>query len=174
MTGFLDPQIVLEKLNLKEGQIVAEFGAGSGSFTIPLAKKVQGGRVYAIDIQQEPLSALKSKAEMERLANIEIRLGDLEEPNSTKLPENYLDFVFIPNVLFQIENKEQVLKEASRILKEGGKVVVIDWLSQSPFGPKEKCVDPEALKKIAKDLNLKLEKEFEAGKYHYGLVFVKG
>ena len=171
--AFLNPEKVLDELDLKEGEIAAEFGCGSGGFTIPLAKRLEGGRVYALDIQEEALSALKGKAELEGLANIEIRRCDLEAPEGSTLPANSLDLVLIPNVLFQVDDKEQVLKEAKRILKEGGKILIVDWLPKAPFGPKEDRISPDDLKKIAKSLNLKLEKEFKAGKYHYGLIFSK-
>ena len=173
MKEFLDPDKILDELDLKGGETVVEFGCGSGSFTLPLAKKLKGGRVYALDIQEEPLLALKGKIEMAGLSNIETKRCDIEAPEGTGLPQEFLDWVFIPNVLFQVQDKQQVLKEAKRILKKGGKILIIDWKKNVPFGPKEQRVEIEDLKKIANDLKLKLGKEFQAGEYHFGLIFEK-
>lgn len=173
MEAFLNPEKVLDELDLREGMVAAEFGCGSGGFTIPLAKRLEGGRVYGLDLQEEALSALKGKLEMEGLPNVETRRCNIEAPEGSTLPANSLDLVLIPNVLFQVDDKEQVLKEAKRLLREGGKILIVDWLPKAPFGPQNNRISPDDLKKIGKDLNLKIEKEFEAGKYHYGLIFIK-
>jgi len=76
-------------------------------------------------------------------------------------------------LLFQIEDKKRVLTEAKRVLKKGGKILVVDWLPEALQGPREGRVSPDEVKKMAEDLNLKLEKEFKAGVFHYGLVFTK-
>ena len=81
----------------------------------------------------------------------------------------------IINVLFQVKEKDIVLKEAWRMLKREGKLLVIDWKKTgAPFGPPvEMRVSKERVKKIAESLNLILLEEFEAGNYHYGLIFKK-
>ena len=67
MDNFLNPEEVLDQLDLKVNMVAAEFGCGSGGFAIPLAKKLDEGLVYAIDIQESPLSALKSMALVENI-----------------------------------------------------------------------------------------------------------
>ncbi|MBU2635256.1 class I SAM-dependent methyltransferase [Patescibacteria group bacterium] len=171
--SFLNPEEILNDFELSPDMVAAEFGCGSGGFAIPLAKRLDQGLVYAIDIQQAPLSALKSRTLVENIINIKIIRSDLEKPKGSTLSPDSLDLVFIPNVLFQIEDKTAIISEAERVLKSKGKLVVIDWLLKASQGPVEGRVSPEEVKDIAKDSGLKLEKEFEAGKYHYGLVFVK-
>ena len=171
--GFLNPEEILNQLDLKENMIAAEFGCGAGGFTIPLAKRLKEGRVYGLDVQEEMLSALKGQASLERVFNIETVRCDLEKPKGSTLKDNFLDLVLIPNLLFQVENKYAILEEAERILKKGGKILVIDWLVKASLGPKEGRVSEEKIKDIAKDLDLKLEKEFKAGDYHWGLLFEK-
>ena len=173
MEGFLNPQNVLDKLDLREDMKAADFGCGAGGFTIPLAKKLGKGKIFAFDIQEEMLSALRSRAKLEKIENIETKRCDLEEPKSTKLEDSSIDLVLVPNLLFQIDNKKAVLEEAKRILKSGGKILVLDWTPGAHLGPKESRVSEEEVKKIAKELDLKLEKAFLAGAYHYGLVFKK-
>jgi ubiquinone/menaquinone biosynthesis C-methylase UbiE len=171
MEGFLNPKEVLNKLELSGEMIVADFGSGSGGWAIPLARRLKFGKVYAIDILEEPLSALRNKAEIEKVYNIETINSNVEK--RIKLPDLSCDLVLLTNLLFQVDDKKKVLTEAKRILKKGGKILVIDWSPEAPLGPKEGRISSEEVKEIAKSLNLKLEKEFRAGIYHYGLVFIK-
>lgn len=171
--SFLDPNKVLDELELRKDMFAAEFGCGSGGFTIPLAQRLERGMVYALDIQQPPLSSLKGKALAGRIMNINIIRCDLESPDGSTLPEGKLDLALLPNVLFQVEDKNAIIKEAARVLKHGAEMLVIDWLENSPQGPSEGRVSPEEVKKISESLGLKLKKEFKAGDYHYGLIFVK-
>ena len=171
MEGFLNPNKVLNNLGLQEKMVAVDFGCGSGGWVIPLAKRLEEGKVYAIDILEEPLSALQSRAKLEKLSNIETILANAER--GTSLAANSVDLVLITNLLFQIEDKEAVFSEAKRILKKGGEILVVDWLPKVPLGPKKGRVSIDSVKKMAEDIKLKLKKEFTAGAYHYGLVFAK-
>jgi len=171
MEGFLNPQEVLKELKLKEDMVAADFGCGSGGWVIPLAKKLEEGKVYAIDILEEPLSALKAKAKLEKIINIATIKADVEK--EVNILDDNLDLVLMTNLLFECQDKKSVLSEAKRVLKKGGKILVVDWEKDALLGPKEGRVSAENVKKIAKELNLKLEKEFKAGTYHYGLILVK-
>jgi len=171
--SFLNPEEILNDFELSPDMDAAEFGCGSGGFAIPLAKRLDEGLVYAIDIQESPLSALKSRTLVENMTNIRIIRSDLEKLKGSTLSPDSLDLVLIPNVLFQVKDKSAIISEAERVLKNKGKLVIIDWLVKASQGPEKGRVSPEEVKNIAKDSGLKLEKEFEAGKYHYGLVFIK-
>jgi len=171
--GFLNPQEVINQLKLTGEEIAADFGSGSGGWTIPLAKRLKFGKVYALDILEEPLSALKSKAEVIKVYNIQTIRADIEGKEGSKLPDLSCDLVLITNLLFQVKDKNKILAEAKKVLKKNGKILIVDWLSEAPQGPKEGRVSPDEIKEIAKNLNLKLETEFRAGIYHYGLIFVK-
>ena len=173
MEGFLEPTKVLKQLKLKEKMNVADFGCGAGGWTIPLAKFLKKEKIYAFDIQEEMLSGLRSRANLENINSIETRRCDLEQPKSTGLRDNSLDFVLIPNLLFQIENKRAIIEEAKRILKKEGEMLILDWTPGAYLGPKESRVSEEEIKKIAEELDLKLKKEFKAGSYHFGLIFQK-
>lgn len=168
--AFLNPLQVLDKLELRKNFIAVDFGSGSGGWVIPLAKKLEEGKVYAIDILEGPLSALRSRAKLEKLSNIETIRSDVEK--TSKLFDNSCDLVLMTNLLFEVEDKKKVIKEGKRVLKKGGKILVVDWKKEAPFGPKEKVLAKE-VKKIAKELDLKLKREFEAGVYHWGLLLEK-
>ena len=171
MESFLNPNEVLKQLKLKESITAADFGCGSGGWVIPLAKKLEEGKIFAIDILEEPLSALRAKTKLEKIINVQTILADIEK--GVDIAENSLDLVLMTNLLFETENKKKVLEEGKRVLKPGGRILVVDWKIDAPLGPKEGRVSAEEVKKIAEEIGLKLEKEFEAGIYHYGLILVK-
>ncbi|XOB46807.1 MAG: class I SAM-dependent methyltransferase [Candidatus Nealsonbacteria bacterium] len=166
--AFLNPSRVLDMLDLKESFVAADFGSGSGGWVIPLAKRLKQGKVYAIDILEEPLSALKSKIRLEKILNIETIKSDVER--TSKLLGNSCDLVLMTNLFFEVDDKKKVMEEGKRVLKKGGKLLVVDWKEDSPLGPGKK-VSPEEIKKMAKETGLELEKEFSAGVYHWGLIF---
>lgn len=169
MNGFLNPNEILKRLKLKEEMQAADFGSGSGGWVIPLAKILEGGRVYAVDILEEPLSALRAKINLEKITNVKIIRADVEK--GVDIFEESLNLVLMTNLLFEAENKKKILDEGKKLLKRGGKILVVDWKENAPAGPKGKRVSPEEIKKAARELNLKLEKEFDAGIYHFGLIF---
>ena len=188
MAEFLKVNEVLDNLDLKDSMSGAEFGCGSALFTVALAKKLSKGRVCALDIQEEKLSALQGRLSKENINNVKTILADLEAPNGSTLKADSLDVVLIPNVLFQAENKYGMINEAVRILKKGGELLIIDWLREGPFSPRPKgarlaspgseaaksgMISPEEMKKIAESNGLSLKKEFMAGDYHYALLFSK-
>ena len=167
---FLNPEKILNEIFLKEDAVVADFGCGSGTWTIALAKILPEGKIYAIDLLDEPLSVLRSKIKLEIISNIDIIKADVER-NTRILSEN-CDLVLMTNLLFEVENKIGVFEEAKRVLKPEGKILIVDWKETSPFGP-EKKISYEEIEKIAEKLNLKIEKKFNAGTYHFGLILRK-
>ncbi len=173
MEGFLNPSEVLKQLKLKENMTAADFGSGSGGWVIPLAKILQSGFVYAIDILEEPLSALRSKMNLEKIGNVRTIRSNVENKNGSTLSGSSVDLILITNLLFQTGKREEVFEEAKRILKSGGKILVVDWKEDSSQGPIEARVSEKEVKKIAEGLGFGLEKQFEAGIYHYGLIFKK-
>lgn len=171
--SFLEPKEILEELEIRKEMIAADFGCGAGGWVLPLARRLRKGRVYALDVQEEALSALEGQAKLEEVFNIETILCNLEKPEGLKIRNDSVDLVLMTNLLFQIENKKAIFSQAGRILKKGGQILVIDWKEGSPFGPQGIRVVPEEVEELAKEVGLKLKKEFEAGDYHYGLVFTK-
>ena len=168
--AFLNPSEVLNSIDLKENFIAADFGSGSGGWVIPLAKILREGKVYAIDILEEPLSALRSKIKLEKISNIETIKSDLEK--TSKVLSGSCDLVLMTNLLFEVEDKKKTIEEGKRVLKEGGRLLIVDWKKGVPLGPTER-VSPEEIKKAAEEIDLKLEKEVDAGAYHWGLIFIK-
>lgn len=173
MEGFLNPKEVLKQLELKKEMTAADFGCGSGGWVIPLAKILEEGKVFAIDILEEPLSALNSKIKLEQISNIRIIQADVENTNGSKLLSSSCDLVLMTNLLFECDDIKIVLEEGKRVLIPGGRLLVVDWKRDNPLTKEIEKVPFEELKKIAGDIGLKLEKEFEAGDYHKALIFIK-
>ncbi len=172
MPEFVNPIQILEQIPLRSTMTAADFGCGSGGWTIPLAKKLEDGQVFAVDIQEEPLSALESRAKIQKITNIRKIIADVE----TRIPEipgSSCDLVLITDLLFEVDNKKGVFEEAKRVLKPGGKVLVVEWIPGVFLAPKERVPSKEEVRKIAEEFGFRLEKELKAGDYHFGLVFVK-
>ena len=173
MPKFINPIEVLDKLNLQDDMVVADFGCGSGGWVIPLAKRLEQGIVYAIDLQEEMLSVLESKLKVENIQNVRKILSNIEDDKDLKLSPLSCDLILMTNLLFQVEDKKQIFKQANRVLKQNGKVLVVDWNKDAILSPDQKSVSQEEVKKIAQEFNFELKKEFSAGDYHYALVFEK-
>ena len=95
MDNFLNPKKVLDQLELDKEMTAVDLGCGSGSWVLPLAEKLEDGQVAAIDILEEPLSALEGKAKQENLSNIKTILADVEK--DSKLDDESSDLVLIGN-----------------------------------------------------------------------------
>ncbi len=170
---FINPEKILNQLELREDITAADFGCGAGGWVLPLAKKLKTGRVYAIDIQEDILNALKVKQEAADLRNIKLLRADLEKDLGSLIQSGLLDLVIASNLLFQVENKEKVLAEAKRVLKGDGRLLLVDWKPEAFSGPIEGRIGPEQAQAMAEKIGFVLEKEMPAGEYHYGLLFIK-
>jgi ubiquinone/menaquinone biosynthesis C-methylase UbiE len=169
---FLDPvSIIRNHLDLKPGMAAADFGCGSGGWTIPMAKALEGGKVYAIDIQEEPLSVLRGKLRSLGIFNVETIRMDVEK-TILRLLDNSVHCVLLSNVLFQTDNKKRTLEEAKRILRPDGKILVIDWEKNASAGP-ETRISAEEVRSLADSIGLLFVEAFKAGGYHYGIIFKK-
>lgn len=171
--GFANPVENILAIGLQQGMKVADFGAGSGAYTLAAARTVGAhGKVYAVDVQKDLLTRIKNAAAQEHLENIEIVWGDFELPHGSRIADNLVDVVIISNALFQLENKSGALHEAHRILAPTGKLAVIDWCdSFSGMGPSmQDVVRKEAALELARMAGFTLLNEFAAGAHHYGLL----
>jgi len=175
--ALIDPSKIFEKIDLSAGMRVADLGCGrTGHFVFPASKVVgEKGVVYAIDIIKNILESIESRKKSEGYDNVEIVWSDLERCGLTPIPDNSLDACFIVNVLYLAKDKENFLKEAKRLIKEGGYLVLTDWDKKiGPLGPSEDMIlKKENVILIAEKLGFKLVDSFLASSYHYCLIFKK-
>ncbi len=169
---FSNPQNNINTLGVDNGMKVADLGSGSGFYSIECAKLVGNrGRVYSIDVQQDLLDKIKNSASLLGLHNVEIVWGNIEKIGGTKLREAVIDRAILSNTLFQIEEKDRdnLVLEIKRILRPGGKILVVDW-DDSDLGPKVK-VKIDKAQGLFEKAGFVTEKRFDAGDHHYGLIF---
>lgn len=174
--GFLDPDSVVRGFGVNEGMKIADFGCGAGYFTISLAGMVgPDGKVYALDVQEVALDNVMAKARAHELENIEAIRTNLEVLGGSSLPNESQDIVLLANILFQSNRKNDIIKEGVRVLKSGGKFIVIDWRKDTNgFGPPSNLrMDSEGIKTLVEKENLKFENNIDAGQFHFGLLFHK-
>ncbi len=164
MGDFLVPIKIIEKLPIKGVVRIADFGCGSGNWVIPLAKKNKDARIYAVDVLSEAISALKSRAEFERVYNIRIIRADVEK--GTGIRDNFLDLIIMSNILFQAEDKDAMIKEAHRTLKEKGKLLIVDWALEEDFA------EEKVGEKTAK-VGFQFIKNLDAGNQHFAKYYEK-
>jgi len=170
---FADPQRVLAQIGLEPGMVLADFGAGSGAYALAAARILgESGRVYAIDVQKDLLRRISNEAAHRRLKNVDVIWADLEIPHASKLADHSVDIVIISNLLFQLVDKIPPLREAHRILKKHGRLLLIDWSdSFRHLGPPpEDVVTESAAQAFAERARFAIHKSVSAGVHHYGLL----
>lgn len=175
--ALIDANLLLKKARVGDKQRVADLGCGTtGHFVFPTAKAVgKKGMVYAVDILKPVLENIARRAKQEGIENIQVVWTDLEVFGATKIESGSLDTAYLINTLYLSHKRVEILREAVRMLKKDGTLLVVEWENiSSPFGPpKEERVNSENLVTASPKLGLKLEEEFDAGQYHYGLIFTK-
>lgn len=170
---FSDPASNCAKLGLTDGMRVVDLGAGSGFYSLEAAKRVGvSGRVYAVDVMKDLLERLRSVGASQGLRNIEVIWGNVEKIGGTKVKEAIADRVIASNILFQISNKDDFVLEVKRVLKPGGKVMLIDWSEVSTLGPKT-VVNSNQAKMLFEKAGFKMDQTFGAGDHHYGMIFTR-
>jgi len=173
----IDATKLLTEGQIMQGMKVADLGCGTtGHFVFPAAEMVgKEGLVYAVDIQKGALEAIESRKRLEGIDNVEGVWSDIERYKATRIADGTVDLVLLVNNLFLAHEKNDLAREIMRLMAPGGRLVIADWkVTQAPFGPPAKDrIPPDEAKKIFTNAGFTLVSEFEAGKYHYGLVFQK-
>ncbi len=170
---FTDPVKNLKALGLRENDIVADLGAGTGYYSITAGHLVPRGKVYAIEIIKDYLTTIKNKLKEAHVHNVEIIWGNVEKLGGTKIADGIVDAAIASNVLSQLEDKEKFILEIKRILKKTGKVLLIDWSENSVMGAKN-VIPKEKTKAMFEAKGFVLEREIDAGAHHYGMILRLG
>jgi ubiquinone/menaquinone biosynthesis C-methylase UbiE len=173
---FSNPKSNLDQFALTPGMLVADLGVGAGYHALEAAKAVgPEGRVFGVDVQKELVLNLKKSAEKEGLDNLEVIWGDIEKVGGTKIKDSIIDACLVTSVLFQLEEKDGFVQEVARILKPGGKVLVIDWMdSFAGLGPhREQIFTQDQAENLFIGAGFEIEKRIDAGDHHYGFIAKK-
>lgn len=177
---FVDPNLLVELMEPDDGDSVADFGAGAGFFSIPLARAVAPtGKVYAIDINPNNLSIIRGKADFERVGEfIELIEGNVETGAGIDIPKHSLDAVILSSVLSQFGKKADVINQAFELLKPGGCLVIFEWHQRDMLlgpAPQARIAKEEIINMLFKGPSpVELSKDVDVGFYHYCLIFTHG
>ena len=128
-----NPELAIRLMRIERGSTVADVGAGSGYFTVRLAKAVGTmGKVYAVDIQSGMLELLKRAVARERFTNVVPVLAAEDDP---RLPEQSLDLVLMGDVYHELSSPQVTLAHLRRALKPGGRLVLLEYRAEDPAVP---------------------------------------
>jgi ubiquinone/menaquinone biosynthesis C-methylase UbiE len=134
---------VIAKVGLKPGMVVADLGAGTGLFAVPMGKAVApGGKVYAVEIDEGYFGMIGAKAKAASVSNVQTVLGEFTDP---KIPNQDVDVGFFHDVLHHVQDRAGYLKSLARYVKPSGRVVIIDLKAdQSPHKGQPDLIVSEA------------------------------
>lgn len=172
---FLKPEELLKAAGLAPGMTVADFGCGNGYYSVAAATQVGiKGQIFAIDILEEALSQTATLAKLARVPNVSTMSCDLEKLGSCDLPDTGCDLVILTSILHQTKNRDNVVREAYRVLKTGGKLLVVEWRPDAPFGPETADrVGQDEVDNLLTHFGFRPTKKLPAGSFHYALLYNK-
>ncbi len=127
------PEHVLDVLGVKEGMTVADVGAGSGYFTVRIARRIgPRGHVLATDLQPEMLDLLRTKVRDAKLGNV---VPLLATPSDAKLPRGELDLVLMVDVYHELPRPAQTLAQVRAALRPEGRIALVEYRAEDPDVP---------------------------------------
>lgn len=175
---FIDPDPLIAQLGVKSGAKVADFGAGAGFFTTPLAKAAgKKGVVYAVDINPNNLSIIRGKAKHDGLEDrIELVQGNVESGRGVNIKAGTLDLVVLSSVLSQFEEKTAVIETAEKLLSPRGKLAIFEWHQRGMLlgpPPRARIAKETVINLLFEGNQWRIDSDLDAGFYHYCLIFNK-
>jgi ubiquinone/menaquinone biosynthesis C-methylase UbiE len=124
--------LLLANLPLEPDDVVADVGAGTGYFSLPIAALVPQGRVLAVDIQPEMLEIVRRRVAAGKLANVQTVLATGRDP---RLPEAAVDLALFVDAYHEFEWPREVMQAVARSLTPGGRVVLVEYRAEDPRVP---------------------------------------
>lgn len=165
------PHQILDALGIADASVVADVGAGSGWFTVRLARRVgPNGLVYAQDVQPEMLAAITRRVQREGLVNVRPVLGRGSDP---RLAAGTLDAVLIVDVVHEIDDRVTLFRNLAAALKPVGRIGVVDFRSggAGPGPDPGDRVAPEVIEGEAARAGLVLQRRETFLPFQYFLIF---
>jgi ubiquinone/menaquinone biosynthesis C-methylase UbiE len=165
------PEEVVMKMNLNPGDTVVDIGAGTGYFTRLFARTVgPEGNATGLEIEESMVNYMKDDAKKLNLKNYKARLV---RPDDPELPHQSVDVVFLCNTYHHIDNRVEYFKRLSRGLKQGGRVVIIDFYKRKlPVGPSpQHKISQSLVKKELEQAGYRLIRSHDILPHQYFLEF---
>jgi len=154
---------VIAALDLEDGDVVADIGAGPGAYSIPFARAVApSGKVFAVDIWPELLTYINSKAQAEGLDNVETILANPDDP---LLPQGEVDLAYFHDVFHNVPDRQAYLEVLAAELKPDGRIAIIEQVYDDPIAMKwdvpENRITPEQVDDWMANIGFQLVDEFD-------------
>ncbi len=124
--------LLINALPLEPDDVVADIGAGTGYFSIPIARRVPKGQVLAVDIQQQMLDIIEKRVRQGAPSNIQTVLGTITDPN---LPPNGVDLILLVDTYHEFSHPYEMGRAMAEALSPGGKLVLIEYRAEDPRVP---------------------------------------
>ena len=143
------PAKLIELMDLRATDVVADVGAGTGYFTFRIAPHVPEGKVLAVDVQPQMLAMLRRASERRGVKNVEPLRGKPDDPN---LPEAVVDVALMVDAYHEFEHPREMMQGLVRGLKPGGRVVLVEYRAEDPdvpIKPLHKMSEAQAVKEMA-------------------------
>jgi ubiquinone/menaquinone biosynthesis C-methylase UbiE len=157
-------ELFRDVMNIEPGTTGVDLGSGTGVFAIPLAEAAADGTVYAVDNAEVMHDRLQGKQPPANLVTVTADVTD------TGLPDGIADVCTAGFILHEIKNPERLVREASRLLKPGGRLAVIDWREdiEITFGPpRSRRISRERVKEMFSEAGLTLDSYLDWTDYHF-------
>jgi SAM-dependent methyltransferase len=162
------PHEVIEALELPADAVVADIGAGTGYFSVRLARMLPQGKVYASDVEPQMVRHLAARARRDELANMHAVQSDYDD---ARLPEK-VDLALVVDVYHHIDGRERYFRRLRQFLKPGSRVAIIDFKVDSPIGPPPRARHgPDRVKRELAAAGYALAAEHDFLPNQYFLVF---
>ncbi len=173
-----DPKGALRLLGMELGMLVVDLCCGSGYFTAPLARIVEG-KVYGVDI--DPAMLEQTRAELEQTETTVLDLICADARNLQELLPGMVDYVLIANTFHGVPDKTATACAVAAVLKPGGQFAIVNWhrlprertvVMGKPRGPKsEMRMSPDDVRLVVEPVGFTLERFVDLPPFHYGAVF---
>jgi ubiquinone/menaquinone biosynthesis C-methylase UbiE len=142
---------MVEALNFREGEVVADIGCGTGYVSRKISKKVGAtGRIYGVDIQQEMLDLLAKRMAMFRITNVQPVRGEITDP---KVPPASCDTMIMVDVYHEFDHPYEMIENMIAGLKPGGRIVFVEYRGEDPEVP-IKLVHKMTLAQVKKEMTV--------------------
>ena len=164
------PIAALRSLGISKDMTVVDIGCGTGFFTLPLARIAGSkGNVFAADIAKEMLNEVRRRIKKNKLKNVKVLLC---EENKIPLNSKKVDYCLLSSVAHELENKALFFKELKRILRQEGRVGIIEWkkISSALGPPLKERITLSAMRQTLVKNGFTIKKVLNLGSYNYGIV----
>ncbi|MFP6595704.1 MAG: class I SAM-dependent methyltransferase [Dehalococcoidia bacterium] len=168
----VDPNLLIAELPLRTDMTIADIGSGPGYFSVPLAKYLYDGKVYAVDVQQGMLDIVVKEAEAVSVNNIETVLS-----KETKIPldDACVNIALLSNVLHEASSPLRLIRDVARIVKKGGWIAIMEWKKEetSSGPPLKERISIKDVEKLIEKINLPIKARRYIGNSRYLVLIEK-